>query len=209
MARKERPGRAKDKSTASARGARRKGARFELDTAKMLHVWWGGDPGTPAKEMLFRRSPGSGGVDPDAWPGDVIPSRAVEAEWPVVIECKANDSEFGDLIELLTAPGCAFFAWVEQAREAERLPGVWWLVVRRVFYPPLVVMESDLFSGFARNAGDGDPGILPVFHLETEEDTLTILPLGRFLAAHDPRRAGAWLRHESRKIARARRRPDL
>lgn len=120
----------------------KKGSVFERDVARFLSLWWGDDKDLGAKELSFRRSPGSGGVDPQEWPGDVIPTRRIVHKWPLVVECKAQDSEFGDLIELLSAPKSRFWDWIDQVkRDAQGVGRSWFLFVRRVRYPWLLVLD--------------------------------------------------------------------
>lgn len=148
----------KPKPRSAAAHPSKKGGRFEREVAMALSVWYGDAPGTPHTERSFRRSPGSGGIDPHEWPGDVIPTRLIAHRWPLVVECKASDSEFGDLIELLTAPRHPLFGWVERVRrEALGVGRHWWLVVRRVHYPWLLFMDGRTWMRLAGAMAEGAP----------------------------------------------------
>jgi len=149
-------GRAQPRSAATTGTG--KGGVFERAVALALSLWWGDEKGLHHTERSFRRTPGSGGIDPHEWPGDVMPTRRFAHLWPLVIECKARDSEFGDLIELLTAPGHKLFEWMDQAqRDAQGVGRWWWLVVRRVHYPWLLFQDWRTWQRLTGEMSEGSP----------------------------------------------------
>lgn len=180
--------RAKPRSRAST--GTQKGGVFERDVALALSEWWGDAPGLPHTERSFRRSPGSGGIDPHEWPGDVIPTRRIAHLWPVVIECKARDSEFGDLIELLTAPKHPLFTWLDQVRNnAQGVGRQWWLLVRRVHYPWLLFMDWRTWCNLTASGGIVSLPLLgPLFRFRQGNDArfVSICLFDKFLAAVTP-----------------------
>lgn len=97
-------------------GAKKKGASYELKTAKALSLWWG---------FTFQRTPGSGSLHWSAEnnvAGDIVAGPS--SGFPFVVECK--NQEGGWTIESLLLKNVQMSNWwaqvVSDSRRVERIP---------------------------------------------------------------------------------------
>ena len=148
------------------RKSRAKGNSNELKVCRILSEWWNGESakGVPAKDLEFRRSPGSGGWDVKRAAGDILKPD----DCPLCIEVKAREEwNWDQYFKNKTWPIDGY--WEQTVKAAENCGEIPILIFSKNLHPFYVRFDHrtsvrlDIGNAFFMRSGRGFYGFLDTF----------------------------------------------